>query len=325
MRKIVLEIARVIQLSTCLIFLTTYIPTSNCTNNHTLSVNYGEDVLLCKNGRKLTRSLCLQNNYQATDTPNPDDRFITVYTDIIIKGIREVNDKKRIMVIDVKIVFIWHDSRIVHEATEKEKEDGEIKLGRRQIEEIWKPEIYIYNLSKFEVLKISNPINRVSVILNKSLSHENNTMIRYVLEGTASIYCKFDLHNYPMDDQTCQLQISSDIGNVDFVLKSKEILLGDGSGDFETDIGFYNDYLIGDCYKRVVGVNLKMNRFMQPFLMKYYLPSVSIVIVSGISFIVPLNSLPARVALLVTQFLTLTNIFIHQQVYVIDVFFKMVS
>lgn len=310
----VLRIACVLKISVCLTFIATYIDISKCTKNHTLSVNYQEDGLLCKNRRQLTKSICLQKNYQVADTPNHEDKFIVVYTDIIIKGIREVNDKKRIMVIDVKIVFIWHDSRIVHETTKKEGEEGEIQLGRRQIEEIWKPEIYIYNLSKFDILKVSNPISRVSVILNKSLSDENNTMIRYVLEGTASIYCKFHLHNYPMDDQTCQLQISSDIDNVDFVLKSKEILLGDSSGDFEMDIGFYNDYLMGDCYRRIVGVNVNMKRFMQPFIMKYYLPSVAIVIVSGIGFIIPLNSLPARVALLVTQFLTLTNIFIHQQV-----------
>ena len=33
-----------------------------------------------------------------------------------------------------------------------------------------------------------------------------------------------------------------------------------------------------------------------------------------ISFIIPLSSIPGRVALVVTQFLTLTNIFIHSTV-----------
>ena len=52
----------------------------------------------------------------------------------------------------------------------------------------------------------------------------------------------------------------------------------------------------------------------QPFLYMYYLPCMAIVLVSQISFIIPLSSIPGRVALVVTQFLTLTNIFIHQTV-----------
>ena len=57
-----------------------------------------------------------------------------------------------------------------------------------------------------------------------------------------------------------------------------------------------------------------MSRRLQPFIMECYLPCIAIVIVSHISFILPLDAIPGRVALLVTQFLTLTNICIHQQV-----------
>ena len=63
------------------------------------------------------------------------------------------------------------------------------------------------------------------------------------------------------------------------------------------------------------GFTIKMNRLLQPFIMECYLPCVAIVIVSKISFLIPLDSVPGRVALLVTQFLTLTNICIHQQVF----------
>ena len=62
------------------------------------------------------------------------------------------------------------------------------------------------------------------------------------------------------------------------------------------------------------GFTIKMSRRLQPFIMECYLPCIAIVIVSHISFILPLDAIPGRVALLVTQFLTLTNICIHQQV-----------
>ena len=62
------------------------------------------------------------------------------------------------------------------------------------------------------------------------------------------------------------------------------------------------------------GFDITLERMFQPFLFQYYLPCMAIVLVSQISFIIPLSSIPGRVALVVTQFLTLTNIFIHSTV-----------
>ena len=64
----------------------------------------------------------------------------------------------------------------------------------------------------------------------------------------------------------------------------------------------------------MVGFNIQMFRGIQPFILEFYLPCIAIVLVSQISFVIPLTALPGRVALLVTQFLTLTNLFIHAMV-----------
>ena len=63
-----------------------------------------------------------------------------------------------------------------------------------------------------------------------------------------------------------------------------------------------------------IGFNITMKRIIQPYLFQYFLPCMAIVVVSFISFLVPLTAIPGRIALVVTQFLTLTNIFIHQMV-----------
>ena len=62
------------------------------------------------------------------------------------------------------------------------------------------------------------------------------------------------------------------------------------------------------------GFNIELTRIFRPYLFQYYLPTAAIVIVSHISFMIPLSSIPGRVALMVTQFLTLTNIFILNMV-----------
>ena len=72
--------------------------------------------------------------------------------------------------------------------------------------------------------------------------------------------------------------------------------------------------LIDDSSDGNIELRLQMDRVLSPFLFKYYLPCMAIVVVSQISFVIPPNAIPGRVALIVTQFLTLTNIFIYQMV-----------
>ena len=63
------------------------------------------------------------------------------------------------------------------------------------------------------------------------------------------------------------------------------------------------------------GVSVDAKRQVSKYILQYYLPAITIVIASSVSFIIPLSAMPGRVALVVTQFLTLTNIFIHQMVH----------
>jgi hypothetical protein len=73
-----------------------------------------------------------------------------------------------------------------------------------------------------------------------------------------------------------------------------------------------NEY--GEPVRKFIGFEVELKRRMNPFVMKYYLPSAGIVFVSQISFLISPSQLPGRVALLVTLFLVLTNIFTRQQV-----------
>ena len=62
------------------------------------------------------------------------------------------------------------------------------------------------------------------------------------------------------------------------------------------------------------GFEIRMRRILSPFFLKSYIPSTSIVLISGISFMIPLSAIPGRVGLSVTLFLTLANIFINKTV-----------
>ncbi len=70
-----------------------------------------------------------------------------------------------------------------------------------------------------------------------------------------------------------------------------------------------HEYFSG--FKPVVsyaGFQLQLKRKPTPYIFNYYLPSALFVVVSWASFAIPVNAIPGRVALLMTIFLSLTNI-----------------
>ena len=58
----------------------------------------------------------------------------------------------------------------------------------------------------------------------------------------------------------------------------------------------------------VTGYRIRMERWAQPYIWNTYLPSGILVLISFISFSIPADQVPGRVALPVTTFLMLVNI-----------------
>ena len=59
------------------------------------------------------------------------------------------------------------------------------------------------------------------------------------------------------------------------------------------------------------GFDVEIKRRIFPYVIQYYLPCASIVVVSSVSFIIPLTEIPGRVSLVVTLFLALSSL-IHE-------------
>ena len=82
--------------------------------------------------------------------------------------------------------------------------------------------------------------------------------------------------------------------------------------DYETTLTKLEDHTItsgeGKNYSSV-GFKIKMDRYSSKYFINYYIPSMVFVFVSWVSFIIPPENVPGRMALLVTVFLVLVNIF----------------
>ena len=188
--------------------------------------------------------------------------------------------------------------------------------------EIWKPDLYIYNINKHTFTR-DDQIYQVAlrIVPRNPWDPWNRTdsLVFWKFEGNVEIYCDFHYYYYPMDNQTCEFRRGTQSPNYKLI----RYKLNDGhlffdssydTGDYEVVAIPFEDNVAPRPEMRGMGLNIQMRRKVMPFILRYYLPCVAIVLASQVSFVIPLSAIPGRVALVVTQFLTLTNIFIHQMV-----------
>ena len=142
-----------------------------------------------------------------------------------------------------------------------------------------------------------------------------NIEVMYQIKST--VFCSFDHSKFPMDKQKCNVTIGSNSFGAIFMLdKTNEIYQGDlkyTSSNFDISSSTFDNgqHSSGN---NTIGISVVLTHSVTPYLFKYYIPSMAIVTISMMGFTMPLNALPERVALLVTQFLTLTELFIHEMV-----------
>ena len=123
-------------------------------------------------------------------------------------------------------------------------------------------------------------------------------------------YCSMDFYRYPLDEQNCVLSMSSTAhSSEDIVFNLVSVR------DFTKEKGDAHQYIheiaaeADDKFgKSRFGFSLRLRRKIFPFLLKSYLPTCLLVMISWISFFIPCQMVPGRVALLVTGFLMIINI-----------------
>ena len=279
------------------------------------------NTLNCRKGNLLSTFVCLPKGYLKGEAPAPKTK---VHSFIEINNIREVNDKEMRITLDFYLDMRWIDDRL---KTKFPSGTTVSVLNNHLVSNVWKPDLWIKNLYAFEIHSVLEPTGGLTIREKSCESKtcakggkDKNTLIQYNFEALATVYCNFNFLNYPMDIQQCEFQLDGaypEPGVVHFELKGGQFGFNNNNTNtdkFEIEVLFQ---------KGEAGIHsiITMKRCLLPFIIKYYLPCIAIIIVSLISFLISIDSLPARVALLVTQFLTLTNILIAQQVRMLKVLF----
>ncbi len=173
------------------------------------------------------------------------------------------------------------------------------------------PDLEVYSLQSFYRPSALRPIGGLLVDADKK--------VWYTVSAYVTIECPFVFDNYPMDRQNCSLRMGSFFHETDSVRFSgsfsydpeEQRLLpyGFDVGDLPDgdEVAYYRAGTDDEERYSVYGVQLRMRREFQPFLVRFYIPSAVFVVVSWISFTVDPRVVPGRMALLVTVLLMLIN------------------
>ena len=276
----------------------------------------------------LEEGVCLKKGYQRTNVPVPNQGNTVVWVVFEDQLIREVNDKGKTITLDFTINLAWGDPGIkVNFSDEQRNDPMQRGIGldlKWAFSAIWKPDLFIDNLSEY-IFTWNDQIHQGALIIfytspeMRALIRVENT-VYWKFKANAKIYCNFDLSYYPLDNQTCEFRLGSQSPNYQIALfphKPFQQINSYETGDYEVDVTPFQRNLTHSSFgfgSWRLGFSIEMRRKIMHFVLRYYLPCIAIVLTSQVSFAIPLSAIPGRVALVVTQFLTLTNIFIHQMV-----------
>ena len=290
-----------------------------------------ENWSVIRSRNQVIQNLCISKDYQVDDEPTAKE-VKPVFVRFQRTDVTNVDDQDKALTIEVKAISIWEDNRLKANFLPN---DSMIKIPSSTVEEtskIWIPfdSVYIWNLKKRTY--ILDPVTitiigvRTSELTNNFYSintfSPNSSVVWSSINWRITVGCQFDFSVFPFDKNNCIIKMG--FRNMPVVLYKNSVSTLQGNKLQYLRKGFNFklralpiktkcNQILEDCWTSF-GYNITLNRQASKYLLQYYVPCVTIVMASTLSFIVPPTAAPGRIALVVTQFLTLTNIFIYQKV-----------
>uniref|UniRef100_H3DI74 Gamma-aminobutyric acid receptor subunit pi n=1 Tax=Tetraodon nigroviridis TaxID=99883 RepID=H3DI74_TETNG len=248
----------------------------------------------------------LMKGYNKYLRPFFDNGPVTVGMSLDIASIDTISEINMDYTATIFLRQRWTDERLVFEGNKSLSLDG------RLVELLWVPDTFIVDSKKSFLHDIT--------VENRLIRIFPNGTVLYALRITTTVACNMDLTKYPMDKQTCTLQLESWGYNINDVMfywtRGNESVSG-------LDTLQLAQYTVEDHYTSVseavyeTGEGTLTDCFLQRtkeehpilyFILETYVPSSLLVVLSWVSFWISLSSVPARICIGVTTVLTMTTL-----------------
>ncbi|XP_061579389.1 glycine receptor subunit alpha-2 isoform X8 [Cololabis saira] len=198
----------------------------------------------------------------------------------------------------------WNDPRLAY----SKYPDSSLDLDPSMLDSIWKPDLFFANEKGANFHDVTTD--------NKLLRIFKDGTVLYSIRLTLILSCPMDLKNFPMDVQTCTMQLESfgyTMNDLIFEwLENGAVQVSDGLTlpQFimreEKELGYCTKHYNTGKFT-CIEVKFHLERQMGYYLIQMYIPSLLIVILSWVSFWINMDAAPARVALGITTVLTMTT------------------
>ena len=271
---------------------------------------------------------CLPKHYSKYELPNPTGPN-PIKVELLIHDVLRINDKDYSITFSCYYNIYWPDPRLQLSADfgrEQAKsyldEDPnfnitmnpniQVPMNLEMINDLWIPNILIYNLKTYKVMDVLSKLAGLWISADYTILYSQATHITFI--------CPMHFDKFPLDTQSCKFQI----GSYSYDDTQMTFQTGQARYDGKETNSIALDYAINIRKLRpkdtilvfeglgnysLAGFELELQRYVSTYIITYYLPSGLFVIVSWISFLIPMDVIPGRMALLVTLFLVLVNIF----------------
>ncbi|TNN71289.1 Glycine receptor subunit alpha-4 [Liparis tanakae] len=244
------------------------------------------------------------SGYDARIRPNFKGPAVNVTCNIFINSFGSITETTMDYRLNVFLRQKWNDPRLAY----SEYPDDSLDLDPSMLDSIWKPDLFFANEKGANFHEVTTD--------NKLLRIFQDGSVLYSIRLTLTLSCPMDLKNFPMDIQTCTMQLESfgytmndlifewlsenpvqvadDLTLPQFVLKE------------EKDLGYCTKHYNTGQFT-CIEVKFHLERQMGYYLIQMYIPSLLIVILSWVSFWINMDAAPARVGLGITTVLTMTT------------------
>ncbi|XP_039342845.1 glycine receptor subunit alpha-4-like isoform X2 [Mauremys reevesii] len=245
------------------------------------------------------------SGYDARIRPNFKGLPVNVTCNIFINSFGSVTETTMDYRVNVFLRQQWNDPRLAY----REYPDDSLDLDPSMLDSIWKPDLFFANEKGANFHEVTTD--------NKLLRIFKNGNVLYSIRLTLILSCPMDLKNFPMDIQTCTMQLESfgytmndlifewleeqEAVQVAEGLTLPQFILRD-----EKDLGYCTKYYNTGKFT-CIEVKFHLERQMGYYLIQMYIPSLLIVILSWVSFWINMDAAPARVGLGITTVLTMTT------------------
>ncbi|XP_078413730.1 glycine receptor subunit alpha-3 [Cetorhinus maximus] len=244
------------------------------------------------------------SGYDARIRPNFKGPPVNVSCNIFINSFGSIAETTMDYRLNIFLRQQWNDPRLAY----SEYPDDSLDLDPSMLDSIWKPDLFFANEKGANFHEVTTE--------NKLLRIFKDGLVLYSIRLTLILSCPMDLKNFPMDVQTCIMQLESFGYTMNDLIfewdENKPVQTADGLTlpqfllKEEKDLRYCTKHYNTGKFT-CIEVRFHLERQMGYYLIQMYIPSLLIVILSWVSFWINMDAAPARVALGITTVLTMTT------------------